>query len=124
LVFYYLAQGSEYPEGEAHFAAILTPTLEAGLGLEGPGRNPRPVRAYVSHTHTERTFSSVDLRDFESIPTFFSEEEMAELQAAIDERRSRRLALGERSPEQAGQPDCSPDGVEAAFYDVRTQHPA
>jgi hypothetical protein len=78
------------------------------------------VRMLVIRTQ-ERTFSSVDLRDFESIPTFFSEEEMAELQAAIDERRSRRLSLGERSPEQ---PDRSPDGVEAAFYDVRTQHPA
>jgi hypothetical protein len=81
------------------------------------------VRMLVIRTQ-ERTFSSVDLRDFEIIPTFFSEEEMAELQAAIDERRSRRLSLGERSPEQAGQPDRSPDGVEAAFYDVRTQHPA
>jgi hypothetical protein len=66
----------------------------------------------------------VDLRDFESIPTFFSEEEMAELQAAIDERRSRRLALEERSSEPAEQPDYSPDGAEAAFYDLRIQHPA
>ncbi len=42
--------------------------------------------------------SSVDLRDFESIPIFFSEEEIERLQTAIDERRSRRLALEEERP--------------------------
>jgi len=34
----------------------------------------------------------VDLRDFESIVLFLSEEEIDELQAAIDERRMERLA--------------------------------
>ena len=34
----------------------------------------------------------MNLRDFESIFLFFSDEEIEELQAAIDERRSRRLA--------------------------------
>ena len=63
----------------------------------------------------------MDLRDFESIPSFFSVEEMAELQAAINQRRSRRLALEERSPEPA---ERSSDGVKAAFYDRRIQHPA
>ncbi len=35
------------------------------------------------------------MRDFESILIIFSEEEIEELQAAIEERRSRRLALDE-----------------------------
>jgi hypothetical protein len=39
----------------------------------------------------------VDLMDFESIPIFFSEEEIEELQADIDKRRSRRLAREGRS---------------------------
>jgi hypothetical protein len=39
----------------------------------------------------------VDLRDFESIPIYFSEVEMEELQAAIDERK-RRLACEEEHP--------------------------
>ena len=91
------------------------------MAHKGPGRNPRAVRAYVTSTQTERAFSSVDLRDFESIPSFFSEEEMAMLQAAIDDRRCRRLALEERSPEQA---DHSPSVVEAVLSDLRIQHPA
>lgn len=37
----------------------------------------------------------MDLRDFKSILIFFSEEEIEKLEAAIDERRSRRLAHGE-----------------------------
>jgi hypothetical protein len=67
----------------------------------------------------------VDLRDFESILTFFSEEEIEDLQAAIDERSSRRPALDEkRSPKPAEQSDYPPDDVEAAFSDVHIQHPA
>jgi hypothetical protein len=47
----------------------------------------------------------VDLRDFESILIFFSEDEIEELQAAIDERRSRRLACdGEDRPGSVEQP--------------------
>jgi hypothetical protein len=37
----------------------------------------------------------VDLKDFESILFFFSEEEIEKLQVAIEERRSRRLVLDE-----------------------------
>jgi hypothetical protein len=49
--------------------------------------------------------TSADLRDFESIPIFFSEEEIGELQADIDEHRSRRLAReGEDRPESVEQP--------------------
>jgi hypothetical protein len=60
----------------------------------------------------ERTFSSVNLRDFESILIFFSEEEIEELQAAIDKRRS--LALDEESlPKLAEQSEYSANGVEA-----------
>jgi hypothetical protein len=67
----------------------------------------------------------VDLRDFQSILLFFSEEEIEELQAAIDKRRSKRLSLtDENSPERAGQPDYSPNGVEAVFFDIRIEHPA
>jgi hypothetical protein len=67
----------------------------------------------------------VDLRDFESILTFFSEEEIEDLEAAIDERSSRRLALDEkRSPKPAEQSDHPPDDVEAVFSDVHIQHPA
>lgn len=66
----------------------------------------------------------MDLRDFESISIFFSEEEMAELQTAIDERRSRRLALEERSPEPAENSDYSPNVVEAVFSALGIQHPA
>src|SRR3712207_585869 len=39
------------------------------------GETRRPVRAYVAHMDRERT-ASVDLRDFESILLFFSEEEI------------------------------------------------
>jgi hypothetical protein len=66
----------------------------------------------------------VNLRDFESISIFFSEGEMAELQAAIVERRSRRLALEERPPEPAEQSDYSRNVVEAVLSDLRIQHPA
>jgi hypothetical protein len=53
----------------------------------------QPSSSCVSdHTHTERTFTSVDLMDFESILIYFSEGEIEELLVAIDERRSRRLA--------------------------------
>jgi hypothetical protein len=48
------------------------------------------------------------LRDFESILLFFSEEEVEELQAAIAERRSRRLARdGKDCPESEEQPPYS-----------------
>ena len=71
----------------------------------------------------KRTFSSVNLRDFESIPIFFSEEEIEELQAAIDKRRS--LALDEESlPKRAEQSDYSANGVEAVFSEGHIQHPA
>jgi hypothetical protein len=56
--------------------------------------------------------ASVDLRDFESILLFFSEEEIDVLRAAIDERRSRRLASDEeRSLKPAEQSDYSPNRV-------------
>jgi hypothetical protein len=59
-------------------------------------------------THAERASNSVTLRDFESILLFLSEEEIEELQAAIDERRSRRLA---REEEEHG-----PGAVEQPVY--------
>jgi hypothetical protein len=49
----------------------------------------------------------VDLRDFESIPSFFSEEEIEELQAAIDERRRWLACEEEHSPEPPEQSDYS-----------------
>ncbi len=67
----------------------------------------------------------MDLRDFQSISIFFSEEEIEELQAAIDERRSRRLVLDEeRSLNPAEQSDYSPKPVEDVLSEVRMQHPA
>jgi hypothetical protein len=74
----------------------------------------------------ERTFSSVDLRDFESIPIFFSEEEIENLQAAIDKRRSRRLARnGEYCPGSVERPLYSPNLVEKqVLSETRIQHPA
>jgi hypothetical protein len=67
----------------------------------------------------------VDLRDFESILLYFSQEEMEELQAAIDKRKSRRLALNdESSPKPAEQSDYSSNGVEAVFSEIPIQHPA
>ena len=68
----------------------------------------------------ERTGYSVNLRDFDSILLYFSEEEIEELQAAIDTRKSRRLA---REEEQ----DCSgtleqsvysPNDLEGEFSEV------
>ena len=68
------------------------------------------------------TFSSVNLRDFESILIFFSEKEIEELQAAIDKRRS--LALDEESLRNlVKQSDYSANGVEAAFSEAHIQHP-
>jgi hypothetical protein len=94
------------------------------LAREAPERNPRPVRAYgVSYAHGGRTFSSVDLRDFESILIFFSEEEIEELQGAIDKRRS--LALDEESLHNlVKQSDHSANGVEDVSPEVPLQHPA
>jgi hypothetical protein len=69
----------------------------------------------------------VDLRDFESILIFFSEEEIETLQAAIDERRSRRRAARDeqRSLEPAEQSDYSPNRVEGEVVaEVHMQHPA
>jgi hypothetical protein len=68
----------------------------------------------------------VGLRDFESILIFFSEEEIETLQAAIDERRSRRPARDEqRSLEPAEQSDYSPNRVEGeVFAELHMQHPA
>ncbi len=67
----------------------------------------------------------MDLRDFESIPLFFSEEEIEELQAAIDKRKSRRLARKEeRSLKPAEQLDYSPNREEVGvFLVVHLQHP-
>ncbi len=66
-------------------------------------------------------FSSVNLRDFQSILIFFSEEEIEELQAAIDKRRS--LAPNEESlPKLAEHSDYSADGVEGVVSEVHVQH--
>lgn len=64
----------------------------------------------------------MNLRDFESILIFFSEEEIEELQGAIDKRRS--LALDEESLRNlVKQSDYSANGVEAAFSEAHIQHP-
>jgi len=65
----------------------------------------------------------VNLRDFESILIFFSEEEIEELQAAIDKRRNQ--ALGEESlPRVAEQSDYLANAVEAVLSEIPIQHPA
>jgi hypothetical protein len=67
----------------------------------------------------ERAGYSNNVRDFESLLLFFSEEEIVKLQSAIDERRSRRLAPDEeRSLESADQSDYSPNLAEENFSEV------
>jgi hypothetical protein len=64
----------------------------------------------------------VNLWDFESILIFFSEEEIEELQAAIDKRRS--LALDEESLcNLVKQSDYSANGMETASSEALIQHP-
>ena len=65
----------------------------------------------------------MDLRDFQSILYYFSEEEIKELQAAIDKRRG--LALDKESlPEAVEQSDYSASGVEGIPSEVPLRHPA
>jgi hypothetical protein len=65
----------------------------------------------------------MNLRDFESILYFFSEEEIEEVQAAIDKRRS--LALDEESLRNlVMQSDHSAKGVEGVSPEVPLQHSA
>jgi len=65
----------------------------------------------------------VDLRDFASIIAHFTEREIDEMQAAIDQRR--RLARdGKRALEPAEQPDYSPNDVEEESSEGHIQHPA
>ena len=72
--------------------------------------------------HTEWTFSSVNLRDFDTVLIFFSEEEIEELQAAIDKRRSRRPARhGEDCPALLEQPVYSSNVRGEEFSEVRMQ---
>ncbi len=93
------------------------------MALEGR-EETRGLFVRMSNMRTrKRTFSSVNLRDFESIAIFFSEEEIEELQATIDKRRG--LALDEESlPKLAKQSDYSANGVEAVLPEVPLQHPA
>ena len=68
----------------------------------------------------------MNLRDFESILIYFSQEEIEKLQVAIEERRSRRLVLDEeRSLNPAEQPDYSLNLAEEVevFPEVPIQHP-
>jgi hypothetical protein len=76
------------------------------------------------YTHTgKRTFSGMNLRDFESILIFFSEEEIEELQAAIGKRSE--LVLDEESlPKLAEQSDYSAKGLKGAFSEVHIHDPA
>ncbi len=68
---------------------------------------------------------SVKLRDLQSISIFFSEEEIEELQAAIDKRRSRTLAPDEgHAVELAEQSNYSPKLVDGVFSHDHIQHPA
>ncbi len=63
----------------------------------------------------------MNLRDFESILIFFSEEEIEELQAAIDKRRN--LALDEESLRNlVKQSDYSANGAQVVFSEVHIQH--
>ncbi len=63
----------------------------------------------------------MNLRDFESILIFFSEEEIEDLQAAIDKRRS--LAHYEYSlPKLAEQSDHSANCAQVVFSEVHIQH--
>jgi hypothetical protein len=84
------------------------------LFSEVDARSSREKRAAqlvrMSNMCTLEGLASMDLRDFESIPIFFTEEEIEELQAAIDERKSRRLALDEeRSLKPVERSDYSPN---------------
>ena len=63
------------------------------------------MRLERSRRHNE----NVDLRDFESIVLFFSEEEIEELQATIDERRMKRLAREEGHGGSEVAPDYPPE---------------
>ena len=68
-------------------------------------------------------YSNVNLRDFESILLFFSEEEIEELQAAIDERRrSRRLARDGEELGPVDQPVYSSNVGEEVLSEVHTLH--
>jgi len=89
---------------------------------EGSGEKHAAQFVHMSnyYAHGEGGLYSVNLRDFESIPIFFSEEEIEVLQAAIDERRRRTLAPEEeRTLEPAEQSDYSPKLVECEFSEVR-----
>jgi hypothetical protein len=68
----------------------------------------------------------VELRDFECILIFFSEEEIEKLQVAIEKRRNRKLVLDkECSLSPAEQPDYSLNLAEdEVFPEVHIQHPA
>jgi hypothetical protein len=123
---YFSARGC--PASEAPGDALVPTSGASQPAPEIRGKTSGEKRAaqfvrMVSHMHTERTFSSVDLRDFESILIFFSEEEIEDLQAAIDGRRRPDLDE-ERSPKAAEQSDYSPNGVEAVFSEIHIQHPA
>jgi hypothetical protein len=74
----------------------------------------------------------VNLRDFESIRLYFSEEDIEELQAAIDERRSTRQTrdVQEDCPGALELPTYLSNVVAKAFLEVSTppriapvQHP-
>ena len=86
---------------------------------------PRRLRTRSSPHSAREGQACVDLSDFESILIFFSEEEIEKLQAAIEERRSRRLALDkEDALKLAERSDYSPKLVEEVFPEVHIQHPA
>jgi len=72
--------------------------------------------------HAERAGHTVNLRDFKSILLYFSEEEIEVLQAAIDERKSRRLARDrqEGCPGAVEQPVYSSNVGEEEFLEVHT----
>ena len=64
------------------------------------------------------------MRDFESVLIYFSEEELDKLQVAIEQRRSRRLALDyERSLNPAEQSHSSLNLAGEVFPEVPIQHP-
>jgi hypothetical protein len=68
-------------------------------------------------------FSNMNLRDFESILIYFSEEDIQELEAAIAKRKN--LASDEEGlPKLAEQSDYSANGVEGDFSEIYMQHPA
>ena len=69
---------------------------------------------------TIKTFSGMNLRDFQSILIYFSEEEIEDLQAAIDKRRG-PACDGDDRPGLVEQPVYSSNVGADEFSEIRVQ---